>query len=322
MRPIPSATRRILHHAEDCYSIRGLAQQAGWDCDYVQYSSGKLEAPFDAFLYGGMQFTQQHFNQKLCVQGSPPPDTIPIILFTQSMEEGCFDGRTFGSRDGVFMRSGSDGILHTPRNCRLFTISVSKEYLSRVAWTYDHIDLDRSLHENQVISFQAETLNKLRCFISKAYSSCPSDPASMELHDEILRALSETLRHNHPPETLSLQCSNHNMYVRKAQEYIEHHLKEDLPLTDVATYAGISLRSLELAFRKVLQLSPNEYIRTQRLHRFRAHLLSTNTEELHKIGVIAKQHGLFHVSRSSSQYRKLFGELPSQTLAQRESTAD
>ena len=101
-------------------------------------------------------------------------------------------------------------------------------------------------------------------------------------------------------------------YIRQARDYIEAHLEEALPLTQVAAHACVSTRTLELAFRDVLGATPTAYILTRRLNKARRELL----EEGRVAGTLADlalKNGLFHFGRFSRDYKALFGESPSET---------
>jgi transcriptional regulator GlxA family with amidase domain len=74
----------------------------------------------------------------------------------------------------------------------------------------------------------------------------------------------------------------------------------------------VSRRELEYAFRTVFDESPRAYLQSLRLNAIRRALRSTRTCE--PVTRIAFDHGVTHLGRFSAQYRRLFGELPSETL--------
>jgi transcriptional regulator GlxA family with amidase domain len=75
---------------------------------------------------------------------------------------------------------------------------------------------------------------------------------------------------------------------------------------------GISVRSLEAAFREWRQTTPTQFYRHVRLAAARAELsLGSCTAT---VGTVALNHGFPHLSRFAAQYRAAFGENPRQTL--------
>lgn len=89
-----------------------------------------------------------------------------------------------------------------------------------------------------------------------------------------------------------------------------------LTIPELSVAAGISIRNLEYAFRDAFDLTPSAYLRLQRFHAARRHLAIAVAEEK-TVAYIAYEHGFNHLGRFSAQYRRLFGELPSNTLARR-----
>jgi AraC-like DNA-binding protein len=99
-----------------------------------------------------------------------------------------------------------------------------------------------------------------------------------------------------------------------ATAYIEAHLAERLTPAAVAGAAGISLRTLEAAFRYDLRTTPTAFIRSRRLDRARADLLEAEGAQADRVTDVATRWGISHLGRFAAEYRARFGESPSQTL--------
>ncbi|CAG9170964.1 helix-turn-helix transcriptional regulator [Cupriavidus pinatubonensis] len=102
-------------------------------------------------------------------------------------------------------------------------------------------------------------------------------------------------------------------YVRCAIAYLRTHLDHPLTLEQVAAHCGVSARTLQLGFRKSKNTTPMEYLRLLRLQAARADLQRI-PQEKGMVSAIALRHGFTHLSLFSREYRKAFGELPSDTL--------
>ncbi|WP_255286419.1 helix-turn-helix transcriptional regulator [Cupriavidus oxalaticus] len=81
----------------------------------------------------------------------------------------------------------------------------------------------------------------------------------------------------------------------------------------MAAHCGVSARTLQLGFRKSKNTTPMEYLRLLRLHGARADLQQARQGK-GTVSAIALRHGFTHLSLFSREYRREFGELPSQTL--------
>jgi AraC-like DNA-binding protein len=103
--------------------------------------------------------------------------------------------------------------------------------------------------------------------------------------------------------------------VARARGYILENLSEPISVDDIAAAAYTSRRTLFRAFADILDDTPHTYVRRLRLHRIR-HDLASEAERACTIALIANQWGISDLGRMSGWYRELFGERPSETLAQ------
>jgi AraC-like DNA-binding protein len=101
--------------------------------------------------------------------------------------------------------------------------------------------------------------------------------------------------------------------IRQVVDVIEAHPEEPLTSAHLAALAGVTERSLQIAFQKEFGTSPSAYVRDVRLERIHAELRepgggSTVTE-------IAARWGFLHPSRFAQHYHRRYGVLPSETMA-------
>lgn len=94
------------------------------------------------------------------------------------------------------------------------------------------------------------------------------------------------------------------------RQYIEKHLRDDIPIEQLMAIARVSERSLYLLFERQIGVPPKDYIRQRKLDRVHAELQSSKAVSVTKV---ALDNGFIHLGRFSEAYRKQFGELPSQT---------
>jgi AraC-like DNA-binding protein len=101
--------------------------------------------------------------------------------------------------------------------------------------------------------------------------------------------------------------------IQEARQYIRRHLASAISVDDIAHATHTSPRTLFRAFSEVLGDTPRDYVRRLRLHRIRRELLSSDTMT---VSLAAQNWGMAgDLGRLSKNYRELFGEYPSSTLA-------
>lgn len=104
-------------------------------------------------------------------------------------------------------------------------------------------------------------------------------------------------------------------FVRQAEEFMAQHLSTPMLLQDVASAAGVSIRTLSDGFRHFRATSPMNHLRQLRLDFARAMIQAASGEV--SIAGIAMDCGFTHLGRFASDYRQRFGESPSETARRR-----
>lgn len=101
-------------------------------------------------------------------------------------------------------------------------------------------------------------------------------------------------------------------HVKLAEEYIHANLLEPITIEDLAMASGVSVRSLFAGFKQFRGTSPMKYLRHVRLKQARTDLENANPEAT--VTNVAMKWGFYQLGRFAVEYRKTFGELPSETI--------
>jgi AraC-like DNA-binding protein len=100
----------------------------------------------------------------------------------------------------------------------------------------------------------------------------------------------------------------------RAVDHIRHADLSTLDLAALCAAAGVSQRTLEYGFHEHLGLSPMAFIRQLRMHALRRELLAARLGEA-SVTELAYHLGFTQLGRLAGDYRRTFGELPSETLS-------
>ena len=101
--------------------------------------------------------------------------------------------------------------------------------------------------------------------------------------------------------------------VRRAQALLEERAQDRVPISYLARVAEVSERTLRTAFEEVCGVGPTRYLQLRNLHGVHRTLRAADPEET-TIAQVLGSHGEWEFSRFAARYRRLFGELPSETL--------
>ncbi|VVQ13156.1 hypothetical protein PS914_05440 [Pseudomonas fluorescens] len=147
--------------------------------------------------------------------------------------------------------------------------------------------------------------------------------ASAPVHGHWLRHLEESLPLfllTHPPQVVGasqtvIESRAQRQALRqlhKIEDLMRSHLGEALTLGQLATAAGMSVRSLNTLCQRCYGQAPMERLRNLRLESVRDRLLGHRDLSITEV---ALEHGFGHLGRFARYYRERFGELPHQTAA-------
>jgi AraC family ethanolamine operon transcriptional activator len=101
--------------------------------------------------------------------------------------------------------------------------------------------------------------------------------------------------------------------IRSAMEVIEQRVDVPVALGDLTAAANVSERTLRTAFQEYFGMGPVRYLMLNQLHRVHLALKLADREEF-TVGQVLMDHGEYALSRFASRYKRLFDELPSETL--------
>jgi len=101
--------------------------------------------------------------------------------------------------------------------------------------------------------------------------------------------------------------------VTRALEYLSETGPPMPSVNELCKAVGAKQRTLEYAFEERFGLSPLRFVKVYRLHQVRRELTAAKPGAT-RIADAALAHGFRHLSRFSQDYKRLFGEKPSQTL--------
>jgi anti-anti-sigma factor len=103
--------------------------------------------------------------------------------------------------------------------------------------------------------------------------------------------------------------------VRRAIAFIEERALDDISVADIAAAAFVTIRAVQLAFRRHLDTTPLGYLRQVRLEHAHAQLLDSDPGRTTVSAVAARWH-FTNASRFAAYYRAAYGVPPTQTLRQ------
>jgi AraC family ethanolamine operon transcriptional activator len=305
---------------EDIEDLNDLVQ--GWDFEFHQLKSGRSAAELLQFGRPEFMLTRFYFEQPYHQRGCTALDTLTIGLIEEGIEEATTPNGALRKEDILCFPSGSELNAVSPPGFKAYSLSISEALLNEVAESCG-LEVGASIGTvQQVHHCSCSEMNTLRRELRRV-SSRLAQGKTAENSSEILRNLEFNLiRHllltisdSRPADPLKL-TNRKQIVLQRARDYMEASPNKPITVLELAQASGSCVRTLEYVFNDYFGITPKAYLKSRRLVAVRHELLrSLHSKSL--ISEIANRWGFWHTSQFATDYRRFFGELPSETLRQR-----
>ena len=101
--------------------------------------------------------------------------------------------------------------------------------------------------------------------------------------------------------------------IRNCMNVLDQDVEQAVDIKKLVLASGVSERTLRNSFNEFFGMSPARYLQLRQLHTIRRALIQADPAHDTVSGILVA-HGEWAFSRFARRYRKLFGELPSETL--------
>jgi AraC-like DNA-binding protein len=284
------------------------------------------ENPFQARVryrsMNGLGLMSSVYGPAVMIGCSPPIDLV-TVNFVNNGEMSVDDGgRISVARPGhgaVFVFQ-EDLTMRWAAGMRQLMLTIDKPLVARHLRGLLGTPMDRPVRFGGAVDLAGGGQGiaaAVRTFL-RALELCgkqgPPPVLAAEIEHGILTALLLGQPHNYTDRIFAARALPSPRVVRRVTELIDSAPGTAFTVADLASFAGVSERSLHAAFRRQLGASPMSYVRRRRLEHAHDELLSLDPGAGVKIIDVALRHGFAHTGRFAAAYRARFGESPSSTL--------
>jgi AraC-like DNA-binding protein len=276
------------------------------------------QCPLDSIV---LQFGAEGGSKIL--HGLSRPDALSFILQDRQFSDHLiFDGQILQTEDDfVVLPPGSDFTFATTGSHRWMSITMPVGMFEAHAAAIGKGDLPTIGQEKRVISSPKPLLD---CFTASAASAAAlvrnngmsaPEKNGKDLVAGLLTALNAVTSGSYKEVSLPTRKSRSTSdTMTKALEYVRGQQWGGTTVEDLASAADVTSRTLLRMFRQQLGIGPASYLKLRQLNIVRRALRGTHGSSS-KITNIMSEHGVTEFGRFASEYKALFGERPSDTVA-------
>lgn len=304
---------------ENYYSVQQFADAgehgksiANLGQTYFQVGAGSFQSRLVQADLDGLHLFAESANRQIVECGYVMPDSVALAwVNTTSAAPASGHGEASASVAG-FSRAGGDWMMQLPGQTEMLGLTLSATEFDRLA---EPLRLASIRSRQVVFKPRGRGLAQLRSGIvglaghAQGLSS-PDVRAALrqQLVDAMFGALAD-MGETYQPRLTQLTYSD---LVKRSQQLVLGDPERPYTVLDLCTELRVCRRTLQKSFVEVTGQAPSLYLRCVRLAGVRRLLRQGSTDPM-TIQEAAGRWGFFHMGSFASDYRRLFGERPSQT---------
>lgn len=307
------------YHHQVCSGLDEFRESAtDWAVDFRQLERGLLKS--DVFLTqtGPIVLAEASLSLRLDQRGVPPPDCWTFAFVGEVSSNLVWRGKDVPEHSMILYGP------ETPIDCTSwpgFTVrilSIHEKDISDLFGLVALPDPRENFAGGEVIRCDRLAVRDLFRYLSGIRRACltgsPIEGSMSSIDGRLLGLLShlEAAMQSHirmdPPK-----YRVRDRAVRRAVEFIEDSGEGRVTVGDLCRVSEVSIRTLEYGFKECFGITPEGFLKNQRLNGVHRELVRSEPNDTH-VTDVANRWDFWHMGMFAADYRKLFDELPSETL--------
>jgi AraC-like DNA-binding protein len=285
----------------------------GWATEWIHLGPGPENHDGVKVSFGSGTFTVLHSAAAGILRGASASDSLALLTSPPASTSARDRAHPLGGDVCLVLGPTAALDLYLPAGGSIMIMAVPAESPGEAGTPTDEHAYRRTLDPAQgaLLSRCLDALDQIR---NEPEGSQAARDAQRRLRDLLRTTTATLLRDSGPlPHAERVRLQRHLAVIR-ACAFVDEHLHSPIALMDLCEAAGVSTRALEYGFRDFYGLGPMAYVRNLRLCRVRHDLLDPARNE-DSVSRAARRWSFTHMGQFSHDYRALFGEMPSKTLA-------
>lgn len=263
-----------------------------------------------------------HFTTSLRIEalGNPPPGIRTFGIPTENCQPFVWRGLATDADTIQIYTPRTELAVISSQKFEALDVSASEEHLNALNQLWGFPELADIIDGREMVYCEPGKMRRLRTALRLVSNMVNAHSNSLQhnnqlqemMNYEIPFLLIEALMTSTAPK-VKTTAGNRTRALKSALDFIQASPTSELTVEDICVNIGVTKRTLQRAFRERYGVTPKFYLQLQRLNNVQKALLRSNPETT-KIGDLAIDQGYWHMSQFASDYRRMFGELPSTTL--------
>jgi len=293
-----------------------------WNLDFKLISRDNFSAHLTLFTNDYFQIGRTSIQGTMEQNGLCPEGFRSIAIPYLNSSRFCWFNRN-ANTDNLLLFP-EDGVIDSVsyNGFDVIVISIREDIIYDTIEDLGLSNLEELFNGVEQYLHQEEQFHKRIIYLSNQFFKFIKSFSKDSLHHQVtLENKIHQIVHNTLIYLNSCRTNSKNYQERKRDhalslvvDYIQNHLEDAIRIDQLCRNANVSERTLDYAFKEKYHVSPVEYIKAIKLNEVKKELLQSN-EQL--ISSVAAKYGFWHMGQFAADFRKRFGELPSEVQKSR-----
>jgi AraC-like DNA-binding protein len=307
-----SGTTKFTDAGDYQASIRGTK------CNFVLSCQKDFEAQLTWVELRHLYLLRGRENLSRVAHVSLTSSLVFVAFPTRHDPPQIYDGIELRPGDIVFHSLGERVHQRTRGPSRWGFISLTPEHLAACGKALTGVDLvappvARIVRPSRINSGHLLRLHAKACHLAETKPGIIARPeVGHALEQELLYSLVNCLTADNAHKRSGTK-QHHMRIITRFEDVLTAQPERQLQIPELCAAIGVPERTLRICCAEFLGMSPNRYVRLQRLNLVRAALRCVDSPTT-TVAELARRYGFSELGRFAAIYRTVFGETPSTTL--------
>ena len=310
MSPQGNAGRIVTHDIEECQEI-----VYPWDVILRQMSPGRFHGQMDYVQVNGLLIYRENWTRSVHASGTTPAGYFMLGTTLKPDNRTSWCGSDLSTSNLAFGSPASETEFTTPDDACHTVILVPEFQMQSV---FGEEAIDAALAQNQChLAVNPQLGRSLITRVDRLINEYQAHPERLTdtrecaaVESQLMGDLAEIFTGEGTTVERVTKSQRRRAFLRAVN--MGDELKESVTVPELAAAAGVSQRILELAFHESIGITPRKYLRWRRMQNVFADLCAGDLATT--VTKVAGHWGFTELGRFAVEYKKLFGQSPSETL--------
>lgn len=295
----------------------------GWDFDFRQLTAGKSETSVLQIGHPDFLFSRFFLEQAYDQRAGLPANVLTFGVPEAGDNEVITPDGIIQQNDILCIPSGHELVGTTRPHFKGYSVSISEARINEVAESCGLQSVRFITHpDKKVLRCSSENMAVLRKYLRNISWSLEQIKRTetysaifRELEFSLIQHLLLTVSDSRPTNKLRISKIK-QLRLQRALDFIQANANKPITVLELAQATGSTERTLQYIFRDYFNVTPKDFLKSRRMNAVRRDL-HTALDRKVMINEIANRWGFWHLSQFAADYRRFFGELPSETVKKR-----